>query len=129
MVVPLNRVLLTGASALLGCVAWRSLEARGYRVVRAVLAPTSTADQIVWDPLQPIRPHDVSGFEAVIHLSGETVVGQWTETQMAKIRESRVISAHHLARCNHLHGIARNPNLSRVVTLNQLIACRVRTQA
>jgi uncharacterized protein (TIGR01777 family) len=39
----------------------------------------------------------VSGFDAVIHLAGETIVGRWTTEKKARIRESRVIGTRNLA--------------------------------
>jgi uncharacterized protein len=92
-----SRVLLTGASGLLGSALLRSLKSRGFQVVRLVRGSASTDDQIAWDPLQPIAPEAVSDFDAVIHLSGETVVGRWTDAKKQKIRESRVVSTRNLA--------------------------------
>jgi uncharacterized protein (TIGR01777 family) len=65
--------------------------------VRLVRGSASAEDQIAWDPLQPIAPDTVSNFDAVIHLSGETVVGRWTDAKKKKIRESRVVSTRNLA--------------------------------
>jgi uncharacterized protein (TIGR01777 family) len=47
--------------------------------------------------MQPVPPHIVSGFDAVIHLSGESVAGRWTEAKKRGIRESRVVSTNNLA--------------------------------
>jgi uncharacterized protein len=47
--------------------------------------------------MQPIPPHIVSGFDAVIHLSGESVAGRWTEAKKRGIRDSRVVSTKNLA--------------------------------
>jgi hypothetical protein len=92
-----SRILLSGASGLLGGALLASLKGRGFQVVRLVRGEASADDQIAWDPLQPIPPETVSGFHAVIHLSGETVVGRWTEAKKVKIRESRVVSTRNLA--------------------------------
>lgn len=92
-----SRVLLTGASGLLGTALLRSLKSCGFQVVRLVRGSASAEDQIAWDPLQPIAPDTVSNFDAVIHLSGETVVGRWTDAKKKKIRESRVVSTRNLA--------------------------------
>src|SRR5262249_44095656 len=42
-------------------------------------------------------PESVSGFEAVIHLAGESVVGRWTEAKKRRILESRASGTRHLA--------------------------------
>jgi uncharacterized protein (TIGR01777 family) len=39
----------------------------------------------------------VSGFDAVIHLAGESIVGRWTKTKKVKIRGSRVAGTTRLA--------------------------------
>jgi uncharacterized protein (TIGR01777 family) len=39
----------------------------------------------------------VSGFDAVIHLAGESIVGRWTKTKKIKIRSSRVAGTTTLA--------------------------------
>jgi uncharacterized protein len=92
-----SRILLSGASGLLGSALLPSLKSRGFQVIRLVRGQASADDQIAWDPLQPLSPETVSGFDAVIHLSGETVVGRWTDAKKVKIRESRVVSTRNLA--------------------------------
>jgi uncharacterized protein (TIGR01777 family) len=47
--------------------------------------------------MQPIAPKLVSGFDAVIHLSGESVTGRWTEAKKNLIRVSRVVSTQNLS--------------------------------
>jgi hypothetical protein len=42
-------------------------------------------------------PERVSGFDAVIHLAGESIVGRWTPAKKAAIRDSRVLGTSHLA--------------------------------
>jgi len=44
-----------------------------------------------------LSPDVVSGFQAVIHLAGEGIVGRWTEAKKTRIRESRVLGTRHLA--------------------------------
>lgn len=52
---------------------------------------------MVWDPFKPPAHESVSGFEAVIHLAGEPIVGRWTDGKKRHIVESRVLSTKHLA--------------------------------
>jgi uncharacterized protein (TIGR01777 family) len=47
--------------------------------------------------MRPIPPELISGFDAVIHLSGESVVGRWTEAKKNLIRQSRVVSTQNLS--------------------------------
>ena len=44
-----------------------------------------------------LAPESVSGFDAVVHLAGESIVGRWTEAKKRRIRESRVQGTRHLA--------------------------------
>jgi hypothetical protein len=53
--------------------------------------------QVVWSPLEPISPERVSGFDGVIHLAGETVVGRWTQAKKDRISQSRVRGTQNLA--------------------------------
>ena len=52
---------------------------------------------IPWNPAQAISPDSVSGFDAVIHLAGESIVGRWTEAKKKAIRDSRIIATRNLA--------------------------------
>jgi len=45
----------------------------------------------------PVSPAAVSGFDAVIHLAGETVMGRWTDKKKKAIRDSRVQGTRNLA--------------------------------
>ena len=44
-----------------------------------------------------VRPELVSGFDVVIHLSGESVAGRWTEAKKRRIRESRIVSTQNVS--------------------------------
>ena len=65
--------------------------------MRLVRGPATSNDQIQWDSVQPISPDAVSGFDAVIHLAGESIVGRWTAAKKQAIRDSRVLGTSHLA--------------------------------
>ena len=47
--------------------------------------------------MEAVPPQMVSGYDALIHLSGESVAGRWTENKKRRIRDSRVISTRNLA--------------------------------
>jgi uncharacterized protein len=91
------RVLVTGVSGPIGAALVPSLKSRGFQVTRLVRGPVSGEDQISWDPAKPLAPESVSGFGAVIHLAGESVVGRWTSGKKTKIRDSRVLGTSNLA--------------------------------
>ncbi len=92
-----SRVLVSGVSGPIGTALLPSLNARGYEVTRLVRSPASGEGQINWDPAKPLTPESVSGFAAVIHLAGESIVGRWTEAKKKRIRESRVGPTRNLA--------------------------------
>jgi uncharacterized protein (TIGR01777 family) len=92
-----ERVLVSGVSGPIGAALLPYLESQGARIIRLVRGPARGADQISWDPLRPLSPAAVSGFEAVIHLAGETVAGRWTAAKKKAILESRAHGTRHLA--------------------------------
>ncbi len=93
----MDRILVSGASGPIGTALLASLEPQSTHIVRLVRGRASNAAQVSWDPLAPLPPPMVSGFDAVIHLAGESVVGRWTEEKMQAIRESRVQGTRNLA--------------------------------
>jgi uncharacterized protein len=97
----LQRILVTGASGPIGSALLSSFAPQGTEVVRLVRGSLrgspQKADEAFWDPLAPLPPTLVSGFDAVIHLAGESVVGRWTPAKKKAIRESRVHGTRNLA--------------------------------
>lgn len=90
------RVLVSGVSGPIGAALLPSLGERGWKVVRLVRRPATGQDQISWDPGR-ISEEAVSGFDACIHLAGETIVGRWTAQKKARIRDSRLLGTRKLA--------------------------------
>jgi uncharacterized protein (TIGR01777 family) len=91
------RILVSGASGPIGSALLWSLKSQGFAVTRLVRKAATGPDQIVWDPSRPVSPDTVSGFDGVIHLSGESIVGRWTEAKKRKIIESRVQGTKHIS--------------------------------
>lgn len=87
------KILVTGASGLVGTAVLPALEAKGHQVQRLVRsAPDKSAGEIEWNPERGmISTDDLEGAEAVIHLAGENIAeGRWTDEKKKRIRESRV---------------------------------------
>jgi uncharacterized protein len=101
MNVSMARILVSGSSGLVGSALLPSLKGAGARVVRLVRPGSKPAsnheESVPWDPSQPLSPESVSGFDAVIHLAGESIVGRWTENKKARIRDSRIPATTNLA--------------------------------
>jgi len=93
----ISRILVSGVSGPIGAALLPTLKTRGYEVTRLVRGVATGEDQVSWDPGKPIAPEAVSGFDAVIHLAGESIVGRWTNEKRLKIRESRVAGTTALA--------------------------------
>jgi uncharacterized protein len=97
----LQRILISGASGPIGqalLASFRSEIERGdVELVRLVRGRAKDAAQVSWDPLTPLSPAAVSGFDAVIHLAGESVVGRWTAEKKRAILESRALGTRNLA--------------------------------
>jgi uncharacterized protein len=93
----ISRILVSGVSGTIGEALLPSLKANGCSVVRLVRGPVANTDQISWDPSTPLTPSAVSGFDAVIHLAGESIFGRWSDAKKKKIRDSRVVGTANLA--------------------------------
>lgn len=91
------RILVSGSSGPIGAALQPSLRAQGFTVTRLVRNSANSSDRIVWDPTQPLAPDLVSGFDAVIHLAGESIVGRWTDAKKRRILESRAQGTGYLA--------------------------------
>lgn len=93
----MSRILISGASGLIGSALVSSFESQGDGVVRLVRHPPETAKELQWNPTAPISSALVDGFDVVIHLSGENISGRWTEKKKRRIRDSRVFSTDFLS--------------------------------
>ena len=92
-----SRILVSGVSGPVGAALLPSLRTNGCSVIRLVRGAAKGDDQIGWDPAEPLAPQKVSGFDAVIHLAGESIFGRWTAAKKAKIRDSRIVGTFNLS--------------------------------
>ena len=92
-----SRILVSGISGVIGDALLPALKREGYQTVRLSRGVSIQEEQIAWDPLRPIPPESVSGFSAVVHLAGESIVGRWTKAKKIRIRDSRVLGTRFLA--------------------------------
>jgi uncharacterized protein len=92
-----DRILISGSSGFIGRALIGQLTASGYTVV-PLLRGRSSPGSPHWNPGSGIlNPAVVSGFDTVIHLAGEPVVGRWTDAKKCRILESRVWGTNELA--------------------------------
>jgi uncharacterized protein (TIGR01777 family) len=85
------RVLIAGASGLVGSAMVPQLKTEGVDVTRLVRSSPKPGE-IEWHPNQEqIDQGRLEGFDAIINLAGENIAGgRWTEETRRRIRDSRV---------------------------------------
>jgi uncharacterized protein (TIGR01777 family) len=87
------KVLITGASGLIGTELQKSIAAKGYDMLLASRKEPADEQHIQWDIEDGFaEPDKLEGIDAVVHLAGESVSGlRWTEEKKKAIRDSRVL--------------------------------------
>jgi uncharacterized protein len=84
------RVVVSGASGLVGTALLAALRADGTEVVRLVRREPTSADERRWDPAGGmLDPSHLEGADAVVNLSGANLDQRWTERAKREILESR----------------------------------------
>jgi uncharacterized protein (TIGR01777 family) len=94
------RIIISGASGLVGSALVPSLEAAGHTVVRLVRSSTGDVPgEAVWDPAaEALDPAIIDGADAVINLNGRSIAeSRWNSTVKAELRSSRLDSTRTLA--------------------------------
>jgi uncharacterized protein len=86
------RIVIGGATGLIGTALAASLEHDGHEVTRLVRRPPEGPGQVQWSPgRQPLDPAVVSGCDGVVSLSGAPIAGGWwTQSRKRELRASRV---------------------------------------
>ena len=98
-------ILVTGGTGFVGRALCRDLVCEGHSLTLVVRRKKSLpADWglpgkiLVWDPTKEDCPHDLSEFDAVVHLMGESIAaGRWTVSRKARIQASRGLATRRLA--------------------------------
>jgi uncharacterized protein (TIGR01777 family) len=100
------RIVLAGASGLIGSALGSSLRADGHEVTTLVRRPGSGPDAARWDPAAgQLDPAVLAGADAVVCLSGAGVGDRrWTPAYKRLIRQSRVDTVGTIARTLAEHG-------------------------
>ena len=107
------KVLITGASGLIGKALQRSFAEKGYEMLLAGRGEPKKANEIKWSVEDGFREQDLGrleGLDAVVHLAGEGIAGlRWTDEKKKAIRESRVKGTHNLV--NTLAELDKKPKV------------------
>ena len=86
------KILISGASGLIGSALKTALSARGDRVLSLTRRNARNDSEITWDPSSnTLDPTRLTNIDGIIHLAGENIASRrWTSAQKARIRDSRV---------------------------------------
>ncbi len=92
------KIIISGASGLIGKQLVAQLQHHGHEVVRLVRRAAATGE-VMWDPKAGVlNASDLEGADAVIHLSGAGIGDKrWTQSYKREILESRTITTNLLA--------------------------------
>lgn len=87
------KILITGASGLIGKVLQKEFAGKGYEMLLAGRKKPEKPNEIQWNTEKGFADSDLPRLEsldAVIHLAGETISGRWSDEKKRKIMDSRV---------------------------------------
>ncbi len=87
------KILITGASGLIGKELQKSFRAKGYELLLASRKPATDPLHVQWSIEDGFsKPEELEGVDVVVHLAGESVNGlRWTDDKKKAIRDSRVL--------------------------------------
>ena len=107
------KILISGASGLVGKALTRRLQGDGHIVARLVRpgGGASSRGDILWDPMAAtVDAPAMEGADAVVHLSGANIAGgRWTPERKAVLRSSRIDYTRVLV--DTLSGLKRKPRV------------------
>jgi uncharacterized protein (TIGR01777 family) len=88
------KILITGASGLIGTALQKSFEEKGYGMLLASRSEPKSERNIQWSPDAGFADEDLQrleGLDAAVHLAGEGISAlRWTDEKKKAIRDSRV---------------------------------------
>jgi uncharacterized protein (TIGR01777 family) len=86
------KIIISGASGLVGSKLTAELKKSGHEVMRLVRSTPKSESEVRWDVGRgTIDLASMAGIEGVVHLAGENVGnGRWTDAKKKAIRDSRV---------------------------------------
>jgi len=96
------KIVISGASGLIGSHLYQYLQKENHEVYKLVRRTPVSNNDIFWDPYSDTTDElakalDSISPDVVIHLSGESILGVWTEHKKQMMRKSRVETTKYLA--------------------------------
>jgi uncharacterized protein (TIGR01777 family) len=89
------KILISGASGLVGKHLTPTLKAKGHEVYKLVRKTPKSSDEIRWDAEKGFSETEqakLENFDAVVHLAGDNVASEnWSDEKKRKIKDSRVV--------------------------------------
>lgn len=88
------KILVSGASGLIGKHLIPQLEAKGHEVYSLVRKPAKNDREIQWDSTEGFAAAEqakLEGFDTVVHLAGENIAQTWTKENKERIKTSRTV--------------------------------------
>ena len=93
------KIMVTGATGLVGTQLLALLQKDGHEVVTLTRRSPRNSSERQWDPAGQLSAETLAGIEAIVHLAGENIgEGRWTAAKKQRIRDSRVIGTRLLAK-------------------------------
>ncbi len=100
------KILIAGASGLIGRAATAALRADGHEVIRLVRRPAASPDERTWQPAAGELPLDFCrSVDAIINLCGaDLAASRWTAKRRNELRTSRIDATQTLAKAFAVDG-------------------------
>ena len=107
------RILIAGASGLIGRAATAALKSDGHQVVRLVRRPARESDELAWYPAAGEIPlAECRSADAVINLCGaDLAASRWTRKRKNELRSSRIDPTQTLAKIFDTAGGGKRPGV------------------
>lgn len=107
------RVLISGSSGLVGQALFADLKKRKFlpfRLLRRGSKTTPDSNDVIWSPEEGFVERDkMEGFDAIVHLAGESILGRWSSDKKRRIVDSRVAASRFL--CSEICKLRRPPKV------------------